>query len=125
MQKTSEGDNVLVPAKVIIVANIDRDQFRMSADIGWRVMNEHMASRYATAILEKPVEALAGMTWCAAMDNLRLLKDMLPLHLAEVTRHVVNGDRLAVRHASYVVRVIYKPPFPVHILIIFLGRWRS
>ena len=117
MQKTIEGDDILIPAKVIIVANIDRDQFRMSAEMGWRVMSEQVASRYATAVLEKPSEPLAGMAWCAAMDNLRLLRDMLPLRLAEVTRHVVNVDRLAVRHASYVVCFMYSYHLPLQNLI--------
>ena len=104
MLKPKDGDLSLQPAKIFIVGDIDRDQFRMSAEVGWRVMSDSVASRYATAVLEKPVEPLANMTWNMAMDNLRRLKDLLPLDLAKITGDVVRDGKLAVRHASYKVR---------------------
>ena len=104
MLKPSQGDESIIPAKVVIVGNIDRDQFRMSADVGWRVMSDSLASRYATALLEKPDHPLAHMTWNASMDNLRRLKDLLPQDLARVTADVAKGGKLSVRHASFKVR---------------------
>ena len=104
MLKPSDGDQSLSPAKVVIVGNIDRDRFRMSADVGWHVTSDSLASRYATALLEKPVHPLAHMTWTASMDNLRRLKDLLPQDLARVTADVTKGGKLSVRHASFKVR---------------------
>ena len=41
-------------------------------------MSDSLASRYAMAILEKPVHPLAHMTQNVSMDNLRRIKDLLP-----------------------------------------------
>lgn len=70
-KKSSDGDeSLLSPAKVVTVGDIDRDQFRMFAEVGWRVMSDSLTSRYATAVLEKSDHPLARMTWNASMDNL-------------------------------------------------------
>ena len=76
--KPSQGDESIIPAKVVIVGNIDRDQFCMSVEVVWHVMSDSLASRYAMAILEKPVHPLAHMTQNVSMDNLRRIKDLLP-----------------------------------------------
>lgn len=50
----------------------------MSVEVVWHVMSDSLASRYAMAILEKPVHPLAHMTQNVSMDNLRRIKDLLP-----------------------------------------------
>ncbi|KAK7679206.1 hypothetical protein QCA50_017784 [Cerrena zonata] len=96
------SDRRLTPAKIGILAQFSREDFRMSADTHWIPAVGPLRLSPATATITRGTELLASVSWPAMVDGLARLRAKLPQDVARITDGPVYDDVIHLSHQTFV-----------------------